>query len=62
MIVTSISQGSERAAKWSRRSLMTCATLTSPQLCSSFKLVLTFERATFSVSAISSAGTGPGAR
>src|SRR6478609_8243131 len=39
---------------------MTCTSFTIPQLCSSFRLLLTFERATSSVSTISSAFRGFG--
>src|SRR5437016_55680 len=49
-------------SKWSRRSPSTCTTRTMRQPCSSRRLVLTFERATASVSEISSAGSGCGDR
>ena len=49
-------------SKWSRRSPSTCTTRTIRHPCSSRRLVLTFERATASVSEISSAGSGCGDR
>src|SRR5450830_770240 len=61
-MVRKISHTSCRATKWSRRSPSTCVTLTRPQLCSSFRLLLTFERATPSVSTICSAFSGALAR
>src|SRR5205809_6017051 len=56
--IRNISQPSFMDSKWSRLSPMTCTIFTIPQACSSFRLVLTFERATASVSANSSARNG----
>src|ERR1700687_5193649 len=60
--IRKISQTSLMDSKWSRRSPSTCTTRTIPHPCSSRKLVLTFDRATDNVLAISSAGTGRGER
>src|SRR5450830_1129553 len=62
MMTRKISHTSCKATKWSRRSPITCVMRARPQLCNSFRLLLTFERATFNVSAISSAVKGALAR
>src|SRR5471032_550831 len=62
MMTLKISHTSCRATKWSRRSPITCVMRARPQLCNSFRLLLTFERATFKVSAMSSAVKGSLAR
>src|SRR6266481_2349172 len=58
--IRKISQTSLIDSKWSRRSPKTCTTRTIRHPCNSRKLVLTFDRATASVSEISSAGNGLG--
>src|SRR6266478_6631734 len=60
--IRKISHTSLIDSKWSRRSPSTCTTRTILHPCSSRRLVLTFDRATASVSEISSAGSGTGDR
>src|SRR5712671_3386212 len=61
-MMRNISQTSFMLSKWSRRSPSRCVTRTMPQPCRSRRLVLTLERATPSVEAISSALSGRGER
>src|SRR5258707_3998 len=60
--IRKISHTSLIDSKWSLRSPSTCTTRTILHPCSSRRLVLTFDRATASVSEISSAGSGTGDR